>query len=264
MPANTIDEVLAALENIITTSAQQNSRVGYFAALYYKVTARVKQGIANGEFEDGARMERLDVTFANRYLTALESWQKKEPLTAVWKTAFDATNKRSLLLLQHLLLGINAHINLDLGIAAAEVVENKPIQNIKNDFASINTIISSLTYEVLNDISRVSPLLSLLGLHATNDVSVLVQFSITNARDGAWSFAEDLSAKSSAGAYQQCIADRDASINQLATELAHVKGFVRLTCWLIHLFEWKNPARIITLLHGYTKKFFSFQNKQSS
>jgi hypothetical protein len=205
-------------------------------------------------------MERLDVTFANRYLDALEGWQNNKPITAAWKTAFSATERSPVLLLQHLLLGINAHINLDLGIAAAQMTGTHPLGDVKKDFNTINTIIASLTYEVLNDISRVSPLLSLLGLHATNYVSVLVQFSISNARDGAWSFAEDLCQKTGDD-HDRCIAERDKSIALLAGELVHTQGFVRFTCWLIRIFEWKKPARIIKVLHAYTKKFFSFSKQ---
>ncbi len=65
-PAKNIDEVIARLTDIIDISRQESSRQGYFAALYRKVTINVKQGILNGRFEDGARMERLDVNFAVR------------------------------------------------------------------------------------------------------------------------------------------------------------------------------------------------------
>ena len=60
-PAKNIDEVIAQLTDIIDISRQEPGRLGYFAALYRKVTINVKQGILNGRFEDGARMERLDV-----------------------------------------------------------------------------------------------------------------------------------------------------------------------------------------------------------
>lgn len=51
----------------------------------------------------------------------------------------------------------------------------------------------------------------LLGLNANNDQSILIQFSISNARDGAWSFAEELSGKKGAD-FTSCIAARDTSI----------------------------------------------------
>ena len=68
--AGTIDEVIAHLTEIIDRSRRDRSRLGYFAALYRQVTVCVKAGIANNRFQNGERMERLDVAFASRYLSA--------------------------------------------------------------------------------------------------------------------------------------------------------------------------------------------------
>jgi len=250
-PRSTIDDILVRLEKIIAESENADSRLGYFAALYYKVTASVKDGIAKGKFNDGQRMENLDVLFASRYLDAITAWQAGKPLTESWRLAFDASKQSNLLVLQHLLLGMSAHINLDLGIAAVEAA-NGDLENLHNDFDEINTIISALTYQVLNDIDQVSPLLSLLGLHAGDSTSILIQFSIDNARDGAWCFAEDLASKKGAD-YEACIATRDQTICKLGDGLVKTEGFMRFTIWLIHLFEWKKPAKIIKLLHEATK-----------
>jgi hypothetical protein len=252
MPATTIDDILTQLESIIAESIQTNSRVGYFAALYYKVTASVKEGIAKGQFQNGPMMEQFDVVFASRYLDALNAWKNKQPLSASWQVAFEAVNNSSLLVLQHLLLGMNAHINLDLGIAAV-AVSGGQLNNVQKDFDAINTIISSLTYQVLNDIDRVSPLLSLLGLHSDNQTSILIQFSIDNARDGAWCFAEELAIKQGAD-YNACIVQRDETIKQLGQQLIQNKGMIRFTIWLIHLFECKKASRIIKILHEAVKK----------
>lgn len=252
MPAATINQVIDSLQTIITESIATNSRMGYFAALYYKVTASVRDGIAKGQFENGPRMEKFDVVFANRYLDAYAAWKIKQPLSTSWRIAFEMAESSSTLVLQHLLLGMNAHINLDLGIAAVEVSGGGNMDDVQKDFDSINTIISALTYEVINEITRVSPLLSLLGLHSSN-YSILIQFSISNARDGAWCFAEDLLKKQNT-AYTDCIAARDKTITQLAQGLAHATGIMRVTLWLIHVFEWKSPSKIIKTLHDYQKE----------
>lgn len=55
MAATNIDEVLHQLEKIIADSRQAGDRVGFFASLYYKVTARVKEGIVKNNFENGNR-----------------------------------------------------------------------------------------------------------------------------------------------------------------------------------------------------------------
>ena len=256
MRASSIDEVLSQLELIISEARKNGDRSGYFASLYYKVTAGVKQGITRGEFEDGTRMEKFDVIFANRYLDAFYNWKDKGPLNGSWKIALDSTKKSSLLLIQHLLLGVNAHINLDLGIAAVEAIQGFPIESIQKDFDAINAIIGSITYEVIHDINHISPLLSLMGLHANQKNSILIQFSIGNARDGAWVFAEELNKKMGEDKLN-CIKTRDNDITKLAVALANTRGFMRFTVWVIHLFEWKRPGKIISVLNSLSKTFIT-------
>jgi len=256
IPASNIDEVILALENVISSCTKNNSRIGYFAALYLKVTVSVKNGIANGQFQDGPRMEKLDVIFANRYLQAYYQWQNGEEPTASWKLAFQTAEKSSALILQQLLLGMSAHINLDLGIAAYEVNGDAPLQNIHSDFDSINTVISSLTYQVMAELNKVSPLLSLLGLHAGNSNSVLIQFSIDNARDGAWCFTEELYGKTGTD-LQACIQKRDQNIFQLGKGIIGQTGLLRFTVWIIDLFEWHKPSRIIEALNENQKQYFT-------
>jgi len=104
MPPQTIDEVLAELDQIILRARQDQSRLGFFAVLYRNVTIKVKEGIAAGVFQDGARMEKFDVTFANRYLAALGNFQRGEPLSKCWLVSFQAAERWSPIILQHLLL----------------------------------------------------------------------------------------------------------------------------------------------------------------
>lgn len=247
LPA-TIDEVIAVLSAIIDECERSSNRLGYFAALYYKVTCRVRDGIRNGEFEDGPRMERLDVMFANRYIAAWQELKLGGNPTDSWKAAFSAGSSRQPLVLQHLLLGMNAHINLDLGIAAAAVAGDAGMHAAKKDFNVINGILAILTGDVMSSLRRVSPLLSLMGLHATRYNSILIQFSISNARDGAWCFAEELF-DTKAEEIAKIVAARDVTIATLAEGLTHARGLMRVTLWVIHLFEWKRPSRIIRVLH---------------
>ncbi|UYQ91386.1 DUF5995 family protein [Chitinophaga horti] len=255
-PATTIDEVILQLEALIEDCMRRKDRLGYFAALYHKVTVRVKEGILNNEFEDGARMERLDVFFANRYLEAVHQQRAKQKASGPWEVSFVAARKWRVVILQQLLLGMNAHINYDLGIASVDCSGTNDIQGLHKDFLAINNIIGSLTYDVTNRISRLSPFLSLMGLHAANGQSVLIQFSIGNARDGAWSFAEELYGKQGA-TRAACMAARDQSISKLATALKSPKGLIRFTTFVIWLFERKNPRKVIEALYTYRKQYLT-------
>src|SRR5258708_29024904 len=88
MTPQTIDEVIAELNQIILRARNQRDRLGFFAALYRNVTIRVKAGITAGLFENGPRMEKLDVTFANGYLAALDAFRNGKPLRKCWLISF--------------------------------------------------------------------------------------------------------------------------------------------------------------------------------
>ena len=118
MPATNIDEVVDGLDAVVRKSIDKGDRIGYFAVLYKRVTAAVRDAINRGEFLDGPRMDRLDVVFGNRYLEALEAYQNGRPVTAAWRVAFDACAQKELTILQHMYLGLSAHLLLDLGIGA--------------------------------------------------------------------------------------------------------------------------------------------------
>lgn len=189
---DTIGGVLEALDTVVSNARRDRSRLGYFAALYHTVTATVRDGIADGFFDDGPRMERLDVAFANRYLDALWTFQRGGECTGVWRVACEAAGRWPPTILQHLLVGINAHINLDLGIAAAEVAPGDDLPGLRRDFDRINEILASLLRRVLDDISQVSPWVGLLDRVGGRSDDEVARFSIEVARTTAWGFASEL------------------------------------------------------------------------
>jgi len=202
MPAATIDEVIASLEAIIDRSLDAGDRRGYFAALYTRVTESVRDGIQHGAFEDGARMQRFDVIFANRYLDAYAAYDRGDPVPMVWKRAFDAAvvGRDGLLVIQHLLLGMNAHISLDLGIAAATVASGPALEGLEGDFDRINAVLASLVGTVEGELVDIvgrwdPPLQAMLGLGeraARGGERTAVDQLMTGARDAAWRFAKSL------------------------------------------------------------------------
>lgn len=191
MAENPIDGVIRRLTAIIDRSEAEGSRIGYFAALYRRVTATVLAELLT--FDDPERMTRLDVTFASRYLDALAAYQTGGQPSKSWAVAFRAAADPEPIVLQHLLLGMNAHINLDLGIAAAQVAPGPALPALRDDFLRINAILAGLVATVIGELSAVSPLLGLLAqVVGKPEDEQIANFGLTTARDWAWTFAEVL------------------------------------------------------------------------
>ncbi len=243
----TIDEVLAQLDAIIERSLERSSRLGYFAALYRKVTAAVRRRLAENFFDDAERMERLDVVFANRYLRALHEHETGRRPTEAWHIAFDATGRWWPIVLQHLLLGMNAHINLDLGIAAARVAPGDSIHGLRDDFQRINSILGSLVEEVSEELAEVWPLLRILDWLGGRSDEAIINFSMEGARDFAWLSAlrlAPLNDSDQAG----CIAELDAEVADIASLVLKPGPLISLAARIVRLGERLNVPEIIEVL----------------
>ncbi|MGY6520384.1 MAG: DUF5995 family protein [Mongoliitalea sp.] len=238
----TIEEIIKRLDEIILFCKQQQSRIGYFAVLYRQVTVRIKNGIDRQEFEDNPRMEKLDVIFAKRFIDAFDQFMSGQQPTESWRICFEAAKQRNLTVMQHLLLGMNAHINLDLGIAAAETMNYQNLSLIEADFNYINVVLGELVDDTKTQISRFSPLFKLLIPLAKGKDEILANFSIKVARKGAWKFANEY-----ADSIDKVVSiqNRDVIIAKLANGMVRPGKKISFVMRLISLTEWKSVPSII-------------------
>ncbi|HTV17248.1 MAG TPA: DUF5995 family protein [Polyangiaceae bacterium] len=198
MPARDIDEVVLLLDRQIATYLDRRSPLAYFAALYRAITIRVRRGIELGTFEDGPRMDRFDTAFGNRYFAALDAVADGREPAKSWRVAFGAESRPCTAILQHILLGVNAHINFDLPFAAVAAAPGASLPGLWNDYDAINRIIAETYDEVQTLIGRFSPLLHVLDHVGGNTDEAVVNFSIVAARDEAWHEATRLARESGA------------------------------------------------------------------
>lgn len=232
----TINDVLVILDDIIQETEEKNDTLGYFAVLYRKVTLKVKEEMESGYFEDSERMEQLDVIFAKRYIDAYYDYRSGRPVTQSWDKAFKLSKNLWPVTLQHLLIGMNAHINLDLGIVAAEVCKEGRIEDLRNDFYKINEILSSLVNEVQHNLCTIWPPLRSILLMTGQYDNLMVDFSMKIARDGAWNFATELSTKKKKE-ISHCIENRDAAVAKVADVITNNRLSVRILLAIVRLSE---------------------------
>ncbi|MBD3629285.1 DUF5995 family protein [Cyclobacterium sp.] len=244
----TIQDVLEELDNIITESIRTNSRIGLFAYIYRRTTFEIASEIALNHFEDNRRMERLDVAFACLYLDAYKGYKNNEKVSASWAYAFDQVD-RPLTIVQHILLGMNAHINLDLALAASTVMHGQDIHDIENDFNKVNDILYQITNELQERLGRVSPLMFMLDLMGKNKDEKLINFSMRKARQQSWNSAKRLW---SLEEEEESIRARDRIDRMVLLLSKHIKSPKSLTIWLflkiIQAFEKSEVGVVISNL----------------
>ena len=245
---DSVQGVLDALDEVIDRSIAQRDRAGYFAAMYRQVTAKILEGIEAGFFDDGERMARLDVVFATRYLNALEQFRAGGRPTRSWELAFEATTQSRPLIVQHLLAGMNAHINLDLGIAAAATSPGAALPGLRRDFDRINEVLAQLVAGIEGNVAEVSPWIGLLGKIGGRHDDEIIRFSIEVARTEAWRFAAEL-APLDADDWAGAISARDGRVARVGRRVLH-PGLLGAGLAVIRARESNDVPRVIRVLTG--------------
>jgi len=247
MPLQTIEDVIAELNTIVDYCVQHRHRAGFFAALYKRMTVAVSEGIAAGIFEDGKRMEQLDICFAQRYLDAWHFYGLKQPCTASWQFTFDGCFHQPNTVLQHLLLGINTHINLDLAIAAAQVAPGSAIDALEEDFNRINNVIATLMDDVQESLSKVWFPMRFITKIANRRHEPVLNFSIETARKVSWANAVVLAHQDDNGRREQ-INLMDNTVKQIGQRIQQPGRWAGFLLWLVRKTEYDDVARTIKLI----------------
>lgn len=217
---------------------------GYFPALYSRVTTDVAAAVEERGFEDGRRMDRLATAFARYYTRALH---RTIPRPRCWQATWNVVGDPNLLVVQHLLLGINAHVNHDLPQAVVEVArELGDLAAMRGDFDAINDVLASSYGRVVADLDRVA--------RWTNEAGCLggtaaFNFSLNRARRQAWGAAERLHGldRDAAGGY---VAELDHLVSVLAYLITRPAFPVNLLVVLARRLERSDPREVTAALLG--------------
>lgn len=245
--AETVHDALELMDAFIERAWDRRDPRGYFACLYRGVTRRVARDIDRGVYEDGERMSRFDASFANRWLDAAAAHDANQRVTRAWRRAFLAGHDRRVTLVQHLLLGMNAHINLDLGVSAAEVAHGPALQGLFGDFEQINALLNAMLDECQTLIAKHSPMMRLVDLAALRADEAIANFSIRHARNEAWENAQQL-AWLSGEAHAKAVDRIDRRAGGLARLVADPGMAIGAVLSVVRAWEEKDARAVIETL----------------
>jgi hypothetical protein len=244
------DGTVTAVGRVVDQARARADRVGFFAAMYSAVTRHVRDLALQGSFDDVDRMAQFVTTFAARYLDAVAARDAGGRMTTSWQVTFDEAAQWRPGVLQHLLMGMTAHIGLDLGIVAAEVAtgpQGHGLDALHPDFIAVNDVLASLVPKVEEAVGQVSPAISLLDRAGGRADEFAVSQAIAVARDLAWRNATEL-CSIDPDRRSAAIAHMDEEVAEIVSAFAH-PGLVMSGVLLpIRTMERKSIAETIDVL----------------
>jgi hypothetical protein len=182
------------LEQIEVWEASQDRRA-IFLSCYSVMTRNMIHSLKSGVFHDEKWVDELLNHFADYYFRAHEVYESgSETAPPIWRLTFEAAQNPKVLAVQHLILGVNAHINFDLVLALVDMLEPEwmSLADIGRrrrfqDHCTINTIIASSIDEVQDSIlERYSPGMSLIDRAFGHLDEMLISKLITHWRERVW------------------------------------------------------------------------------
>jgi len=244
-----LDQTLIEFDAIVERAWHDRSPLGIFPSMYRSVTADLRDGVQAGFFDDGVALEHLSVVFANRYFDAFHALVDGQRPTEAWDVAFQAAmDGRRRMIAQHLLAGMNAHINLDLGIVTAEIAGDRP-EELYTDFLRVNYLLFEKVNGLQHHLNAVSPTMAWFDRLSGAHDEYLTKIAIGGARQRAWSLAMRL--LDAPDEAQAIVAERDQVTAGLGRIILGKRLRVRPLSWLIARTE---PADVRHVLDAFLER----------
>lgn len=234
----------ATIDELRSVALAADDATGYFPAMYARITREVETAAAAGRFANGPRMEVFARTFAGWYPPLRHD---DVAMPGCWQAAFDVARDQRLMIVQHLLLGINAHVNHDLPLVVVELAPpGTDLAELQPDFDAVNAILAESLPMVLRSLGTVSRWVNTAAVFGGRR---LFDFSLLVARRRAWDAAVRMHEldESDRSTY---VVELDELVRVLAYLVANPGPVSRLGVALGRRCEEHDPRTVTTQLLG--------------
>ncbi|MCB0842936.1 MAG: hypothetical protein KDD63_00810 [Bacteroidetes bacterium] len=155
-------EIVQKMDNLAKAWEEKSDKRAFFLRCYCMMSENMFRALDEKRFIDNQWVETLLLTFADYYFDALACFDCGESVPKVWQVAHEAAAQKKLHVLQHLFLGINAHINYDLVLTLHDLLREEwetlsdEGQKIRyHDHSMVNTIIKETIDQVQDEVIEV-------------------------------------------------------------------------------------------------------------
>lgn len=162
-PSNA-EEALRALDVVTDVLLSEGDARAAFPDIYGIITRRVAESVALGEralFHEPRWISRLAGRFCERYLQTLRwSLDRKAQDASAWEIAYAAGDHRGTLPLQHVLLGLSAHINFNLAMGIYRTIvefgafDAASLRRYKHDHDAVDDLLRASIPEAFDHLVR--------------------------------------------------------------------------------------------------------------
>jgi hypothetical protein len=183
-------EGLRCVEEHLIAAADRRA---IFASVYTLTTLRMAESIDANEYTNTDWMKSYQSEFANHYRKAIHAYalQQRQSVPNAWLKAFDAAASGQTLIMQDVLLGMNAHINYDLAFAIEAVKISPNTTSRYLDHTRVNAVLSEVGDEIVTALGSLYGAANYAAVDAAFGVAdeLFLAVGMATARQNAWNNA---------------------------------------------------------------------------
>lgn len=202
-PSEAMTGVLARMDARLEELESTGDRRRVFLIVYRAMTEEMARRLPSAKFLDPDWTLSLTTRFAGMYFEADEAYEGKRDCPQPWQRAFELSGAPRTFVLEHALLGINAHISYDLPRAVAATIleygDNvdgptlpiaAKIARRRYDYEIVNHLLAATTDPVQNLLKkRLTPLLRVIDFAALRFDEYLAELALRFVRGQGWHMA---------------------------------------------------------------------------
>ena len=187
-------DIIVRMSTLAEKWEQQKDNRAIFLHCYCLMTKNMVHAIEDNRFMDRIWVDKLLHRFADYYFEAIACFECGEEVPKVWQVVHEAADRDKLHVLQHLFLGVNAHINYDLVLTLNELLQaewntlsQEERETRYQDHRLVNTIIGETIDQVQDEVveSR-APYMDLIDKAMGRLDEKLIVDMISNWRKSVW------------------------------------------------------------------------------
>lgn len=191
-----VDKMIAIAKEF---EANKDNRT-IFLYCYSMMTGNMLVAIEQNKFHDDKWVAQLLHHFADYYFDALTCYECGDSTPAVWREAHKAAATKNLHVIQHLLLGVNAHINYDLVLSLYDMLSpewsklsDEMREKRYQDHCMVNSIIGDTIDKVQDEVvEKYAPFMKVVDRIMGRLDEFLLLNLISDWRDSVWNHTQQL------------------------------------------------------------------------
>lgn len=180
-----LDRLIGAMEHRWEALDRACDPRAPFALLYLAMTQGVRDHVARRYFDDGDTIAQMAMDFAQRYHEAFDAWDRGDVanVSGPWRESFAWAASGNSTVLEDVFLGMNAHINFDLGLVAWRL--GMVAEGRKADYDRINDVMANVSRDATQRLAdHYDPAMAPGGEGSLTDAAVLQV--LYQWREAAW------------------------------------------------------------------------------